>query len=495
MNGDAPILIVEDNLDLAENMAELLAELRSDVRIFRDGRSVLDDATECGFDLALVDLHLGDSYGGIDLLPRLKECCPQGEIILVTGNATIDTAVRAVRHGVFAYVLKPFDPEDLITTAERALSQVALRRERHRLSKELATSEALHRGLVSTVPAMIVTLDPEGRITFGNPCATTVTGWKNDELIGRSFVETCASPEEVNRLARAVEHARGEGVSRRTDCTLVRKDGRERFVRWYFALSRIDGDGAVFLAVGLDVTEQVELERKAATAQARAILGTLTAGLAHEIRNPLNAAKLQLELLGRNVSKVNDPTLEKTLVGRVHVVQDELVRLSAMLEEFLTLARPKGLDRRPFALDELVDEVVELHRPLIQKAGIELRLDLASRPCTVWADRSKIKQVLINLVRNAIDAMEHAERGLLEIAARECTEGVEVCVSDNGRGLPSDVAHQVFQPFVTTKEAGTGLGLTIVQDIIEQHAGKVSLAARPAGGAMARFVLPTVDRD
>src|SRR5690606_17378625 len=159
---ESSALIIEDNLVLADNVRELLEEVCDRVFIAPDADRGLTIAAEPQVDLAIVDVRLPGPLSGIDLVPHLRRASPRAEVILMTGNATVDTAAAAVRHGVFAYVLKPFGSQDLVSLAERALAQVALRRERALLAAELEASEALHRGVVDTVEALIVGVDRRG---------------------------------------------------------------------------------------------------------------------------------------------------------------------------------------------------------------------------------------------------------------------------------------------------------------------------------------------
>ncbi len=170
-------LVVEDNADLATNVAELLETLDLDVVIASDGEKAVENAKRTEFDLAIVDVRLPGGRSGVDLLPLLRAHSPNSEIILVTGNATVDSAVAAVRHGAFAYVQKPFDSRDFIAIADRALAQVRLRREKEALAEELALSEELYRNVVETVDALIVTLDASLRVVFCNrtACVTAAT--------------------------------------------------------------------------------------------------------------------------------------------------------------------------------------------------------------------------------------------------------------------------------------------------------------------------------
>ncbi len=487
-------LIIEDNAALADNVRELLAEVFERVVVAEDATTGLERASEGGFDLAIVDVRLPGNMSGLDLVPALRASNPGIEVILVTGNATVDTAIAAVRHGIFAYVLKPFDPGDLLTLAERVLAQVALRRDRERLAVELEASEALYRGVVDTVGALIVGVDADGNIALFNRLAQTLSGLSAEEARGRSFVETCVAEQDRAAMAVAIARAaRGDAV-RDLQLQLPTAAGSPRDVRW--TLTRLEPRGATttaLLCLGHDVTETLELERRTVESEAMASLGVLTTGLAHEIRNPLNAAALQLEALLRTGRKLSDGPVKDQLEKRVSVVKGELSRLTTMLNEFLSYARPRGLEAAPVDLAEVAQEVVHLKTPLAEELGFTIEASVTDAPCMALADVDKIKQVLVNLVANAFEAMREHPGGMVTIAARRDGHGfVEVSVMDEGSGLSDEVAAgQVFEPFVTTKAAGTGLGLTIVQRIVAMHGGTVGLYPREdRHGVIARFTVP-----
>jgi len=494
------VLVIEDNRALAENIAELLGDEGLDVTMCASSEAVERAVREHGFDLALVDIGLTGGQSGLALIPQLRRHSAYGEVIVMTGNATLHTALEAIRSGVHAYLPKPFAPEELVGLARRALAQVALKRERQALAQRLARSEALYRSVVETVEASILGLDVEGRVRFANRFAGECLGLPAGELEGRSLVELSDA-----RTRRAIEQAMRDAVqgeSVRDIETRHEVASSTRTVRWTLTplvealdvAQRALTEGPPtpaprVLAVGLDITERLELERKSAEGQAMAAMGTLTTSLAHEIRNPLNAAKLQLELLIRRARKAGDALLEEQLRGPAQLVRTELERLSRLLEDFLNLARPRLPARRPLPLKELFDAVVTLEQPLAESAGVHLSIALTDAHLTVRADADKLKQVLLNLVRNGIDALR--ERGAGEVtldAMRRPEGGVLVCVSDDGPGLaPEMAASAALQPFTTTKPAGTGLGLAIVQKIVAQHGGDVELGPREGGGTTVRF--------
>jgi two-component system, NtrC family, sensor histidine kinase HydH len=235
------------------------------------------------------------------------------------------------------------------------------------------------------------------------------------------------------------------------------------------------------------LAERRELARRAQTAEKLAAVGTLTAGLSHEIRNPLNAAALQLAVLERRIGRVAEPERAALLDPLSHV-RDEIRRLGHLLDDFLAFARPREPRRSPIELATIVDDVLGLVRPSAEEKDV--RLDLhAQAPGAIEGDATQLKQVLLNLVINAIDAVPRG--GRVDVAIE--TIGGEACVrvSDSGAGIPDELIGRVFEPFFTTKDAGSGLGLPIVHQLVGQHGGRVSIARSPLGGAAVAVHIPS----
>lgn len=218
-----------------------------------------------------------------------------------------------------------------------------------------------------------------------------------------------------------------------------------------------------------------------------AVLGTFAAGLAHEIRNPLNSMGLQLSILERRVRKL-DRAAAEGMQGLTDVIRSEISRLDALVGDFLLFSRSNRLQHRPVSLDELVDDVVRLLGPEAEQVGVAVHQAHAGEDVLpdVPLDAEKMKQVVINLVRNAIEAVGRGgtvtvETGLVDGRAR-------LTVKDNGPGLPPGL--DVFQLFVTTKAKGTGLGLSIAQQIVSEHGGEIGAHSSPGEGATFTVSLP-----
>lgn len=478
------ILIVDDNVELVETLRAVLASGISGVSIdtAESGAAALPLAKR-GFDVAIVDVKLPDA-SGIDLIAPLRSASPFAEVLLLTGFASVDAAIGALRSGAFAFVLKSFRPEELISIVEQALTKVELKHEREELERR-------YRDLVEVTDVLVVALSGTDEITLMNRKAASLVGTTSELALGLPLLDHWIPNEEHALMKAALAETRAVGRAAEVetgfvDKSLAAKTARAKRVRWH--LSRAPSD--VVYAVGIDVTESRALERRAADAEALSAMGELAMNLAHEIRNPLNAAVLQLHLLNRNLDRLEaDETRKDGLKDRARIVGDEIGRLNRLLTEFLELARPRGIAREPVHVPRLADEVLDLEEETAKSRRITIVRDLPADGCVAIGDREKLKQVTINLVVNALEAMK-VDGGTLTVRVRPEGERVVMSVEDTGPGIATELLPNVFDPFFTTKEAGTGLGLSIVRKIVDQHGGDVEIESERGQGARVRVSIP-----
>jgi len=477
------ILIIDDNISLAENLRDILegvTELNVEVAIATSGQAGLELAEKSGFDLAVVDVMLPDT-SGVDLIRLLRTACPRGEIILLTGFATVDAAIAALRAGAFAFILKSFRPEEIITTVAQALEKLGLKREREEFARRL-------RALVDAADVLIVGLDAESKITLFNPRLSALTGVLSENAIGLSFADTFLEEVDKKRLAGALACAIEGDAAVEVEVGVRDAIGAIRRVRWHLSGVRVSGRRVdEVYGIGIDVTERRALERRVADAEALNAMAPLALGLAHEIRNPLNAAVLELVLLSRSIDRLGDHPAREPMKRRVSIVEGEIKRLERLLTDFLELARPRAPQREPVDLARVVNEVLDLEEEAIASHHVEAERELTPG-CVALGDVEKLKQVALNLVVNALDAMP--ESGTLRMSVGGDTAEVWMAIRDTGPGIDPSILAEIFDPFFTTKAAGTGLGLAIVRKIVDQHSGRVSVDSRPGEGTTVRVILP-----
>ncbi|MDB4981560.1 MAG: Sensor protein of zinc sigma-54-dependent two-component system, partial [Myxococcales bacterium] len=215
-----------------------------------------------------------------------------------------------------------------------------------------------------------------------------------------------------------------------------------------------------------------------------AAVGTMAAGLAHEVRNPLNSASLQLTLLERRLARLEGAAEILPITG---VIKSEIDRLDRLVRDFLAFSQPRPLDVKKVYVETLVSKLVDLIAPVAEAGGVQLATEVAPGLPAIAGDAERLRQVLLNLTRNAIEAM-HGPGGTLMLRARRDDDAIELDVEDDGPGFSEELP--VFDAFFTTKEQGTGLGLALVHRIVADHDGTIRVASRP-GKTCFTLRLPT----
>lgn len=226
----------------------------------------------------------------------------------------------------------------------------------------------------------------------------------------------------------------------------------------------------------LDSEDKLVARERRLLAERMTAMQTMTAGIAHEVRNPLNAAKLQLELLDRRIRRNH---VDPRLVEPCELAQREIERLTHLLNDFLAFARPPELHREDHDVVGLVRQIVELERGTADQHGASLELVTRAPQLIAHVDAPKIKQLVLNLIRNAIEAVPRGGRVAVELCAQDT--GVQIVVEDDGPGMPPAVRDRIYEPFFSTKEGGTGLGMSIVHSLVSQHGGTIDLETGPRG--------------
>ncbi len=475
------ILLVDDNEDLVDSLHSVLtagSPRELSIRTAASRAEALCDAREHGFDVAIVDVKLPDG-SGVELASTLREIQPLAEVVLVTGFATVDSAIAALKSGAYAFVLKSFRPEELVATVDQALTKVELVRDREEL-------EGRYRDLIERTDVLVIGFDADYRVVLFNHRASELTGLERLEAIGRDVLASWI-PEADWTKFKAAQSRVGASAEAETEFSAIPGSSTTRTIRWHFS----HGRGLVY-AMGIDVTDRIALEKRLREGEALSAMGVLAMHLAHEIRNPLNAAVLQLHLMTRQMDKLDvDDAQKHKFSERANVVESELGRLNRMLTEFLELARPREGERESLHFGTLVDEVLNLEREAAKAKGVIVARDFRAPQPFVRGDREKLKQVVLNLVINALEAMKDGGTLGVELAAIDRELALDLL--DDGPGIDPMLSERVFEPFFTTKEGGTGLGLSIVRKIVDQHGGLLRIEPRAEGGTRVSLRLPLVE--
>lgn len=350
---------------------------------------------------------------------------------------------------------------DLIARLHR-MEQV----EKDALLSRVAGFERLYRQATETAELIMVTLDERCRVVLFNTTAARVTGYASDEVKGMDLFPLLFGAEAEQVRAELLAQADTNGSLERP---LVTRAGHARLVRWRVARQQHpEVSGPLWLLTGIDVTEERHLERQARINERLAVAGTLAAGLAHEIRNPLNGVNLHLAVIERSLSRLSEaPT---SAIESVSILKSEVKRLTALVSDFLEVARPRPMQRTPCDLNVILAPVVSLLRPEAETRNVELRFEPFPFEVVASVDPERLSQAVLNLLKNALDAV--TEGGHVVLRVRRMVQEAHIEVEDDGCGLPDPHA-PIFDAFFTTKERGTGLGLSIVHRIVSDHGGTI----------------------
>jgi PAS domain S-box-containing protein len=331
----------------------------------------------------------------------------------------------------------------------------------------------------------VVSLEPDLRIRTANQAAGAILGVDLEKRVGESVVELAGSrPLLAQFLEVAQEHLR-RGESEWREQIELRDDGIRRVLMC--ACTELPGDNdspAGYAIVFDDITTLLQAQREAAW-------GEVARRLAHEIKNPLTPIQLSAERLRRKY--LGTSSGEADLLDRAtHTIIQQVEAMKQMVNAFSEYARTPTMQVSRFDVNALITEVSELYAH--QEKPLSITLALGQELPQIEADAGRLRQVLHNLLRNSIEATEHQDNARVEIATRRvpgsAPELIEIRVTDNGPGFASDIVHQAFDPYVTSKPKGTGLGLAIVKKLVEEHGGQISARNREHGGAEIVILLP-----
>ena len=390
------------------------------------------------------------------------------------------------------------DPEGLQTVVQR-----------------LARERSFLETLFNTIEDGVLVVDEQGRIVYFNQAVTNLLGLKAQETEGQHL--TRYLPELDWKELSGRDRAGGQQVVRHE---FEVNYPRHRFLRLYAA--PLDGEATGSSGVALILHDATEARQKtfdAIESERIQALTLLAASVAHEIGNPLNALHIHLQLIERELKKLKqgakDPDgrtlatvkrprprvlhsdsdteeIAAKLQNYLSVAKGEIDRLDYIVTQFLQAIRPTPPQKKMVSLNDIARETIDLLRPEIENRGQTLEEKLARQLPTAPLDPAQIKQVLVNLVKNAVQAM--TKGGVLTVQTGSGADGVWVSIADTGCGIPQEQLNRIFEPFFTTKRKGSGLGLMIVQRIVREHGGLIKLESNVGQGTRFRIWLPRHER-
>lgn len=376
--------------------------------------------------------------------------------------------------------------------------RIRLRQEGNVRTAALIAERAHIQSILDTSPDAVMVIDNAGILQSFNRASERLFGYSADEVLGRNIKMIMPAPyreqhdEYIARYLRTGER-RIIGIGRVV--TGLRKDGRT--VPLELAVGEVNTpNGRYFTGFIRDLTERHEADARLQDLQAElthisrlSAMGEMASTLAHELNQPLSAVANYLRGTRRFLER--GETDVSMLAEALDKASNQALRAGDIIRRLRDFVARGETEKSVGSLSNLVEEATALALVGAKERGVEVRYRFDPKANLVIADRVQIQQVLVNLVRNAIDAMEHSERREVLIASRPAPdEMVEVSVTDTGSGLSPEVKEGLFRPFFTTKSQGMGVGLSICRTIVESHGGRIWAEANPKGGTIFRFTLP-----
>ena len=374
---------------------------------------------------------------------------------------------------------------------ERNAAELALRERESRLQS-----------ILDTIPDGIIVIDGRGIVQSFSHAAERLFGYSEAEVVGRNVDILMPSPYReshdgyIERYLRTAER-RIIGIGRVV--VGLRKNGSTFPME--LEVGEFDAGGARFFTGFVrDLTEQQVVKRRVEDLQAEllhasrlSVMGQMASAMAHELNQPLSAVISYLET-GRLLLQA-DAGSPKRLDEVMQRAVRQVERAGQVIRNLRQFARKGEAQRKPENMNKLVEEALAITLLGARQSGVHVTLELDQSAAPILVDGVQLQQVVLNLVRNAVEAMEAVEHRELQITTRVAGNTAEISIADTGPGISPEITERLFQPFATTKRTGMGLGLSISRDIVEAHEGELRVTPRPSGGTIFRIILPITPKD
>jgi len=492
----ARILVVEDDFVVARDIRQKLIRIGySAVGSTARGEDALALALEARPDLVLMDIRLEGAVDGIEAAQRIRESC-RVPVVFLTAYADDETVKRASLTEPFGYLIKPFEDFQLRTVIEVALYK-------HAADRKVRDSERRFVATLSSIGDAVIATDDEALVTFMNSVAEALTGWTLAAAIGRPLSEVFKIVNEETRKVVEDPAAKvlrlGVTVGLANHTVLLARDGREIPID-DSGSPIIDDDNRITgtVLVFRDITERRHVEaelRKAQEDLARVArlttIGELTVSIAHEVSQPLMAIVTDAAACQSWLSKDRLNVYEA--MRSAERIEKHGHRAGDVVKSIRALTRKTTVTMALLDINTVIADTIDLLRSELRQNEISLEVYLPSGGRAVSGDRVQLQQVILNLIKNGIEAMEASTQRprILRVSSQfDDASTLQITVADNGIGFDSAKAEDMFDAFFTTKPEGVGLGLSICRSIVEAHGGRLWALRNSPKGSIFCFILP-----
>ncbi len=467
------ILIADDEQGMCDSLAILLRRLGYEVSTIDCVQTALALLGMEFFDVVVTDIVFPDGKG-FEIMEFCRKYCPKTKVIAMTGQASMDSAIQALRSGAHDYVIKPFDFDLLHHAIQKAFEQ-------QQMEESIDFAEDRYRALVEDLDDGYVVLEGD-TIVYANRTMCRFLECDFSRLVGRNFYDF-VDPVSQKKLREHVQFIRkGKRFQVSDEIMLKAAGGRSLTAEVKLSNTASGKGGAATVVMCRDVSDRKSLWDKLVKAEKLALMGEMVAGIAHELNNKLTPILAYTELMGQK-------ELSEDIKKHVESVYASAIGAKNIVDSLLLFSRQEKPEKVLCDVNEMVRISADLVSSSFGGSSIKLKLKLADDLPYVIADRYQIEQVLVNIIKNAYEVVE--EDGEIVIETARDNGEVAISITDDGPGIPPHIEKRIFDPFFTTKEEGkgTGLGLSICLGILREHDGEISVCTGDWGTTF-RISLP-----
>jgi two-component system phosphate regulon sensor histidine kinase PhoR len=479
MADTANILVVDDERGIREGCRRILTAEGFSADVAGNGAEGWDLVrAKKSYDLLLVDLMM-PVMGGLELMDHVSQFDPEVIMIVITGFATIETAVEAMKHGAYDYVPKPFTPDQLLAVVNRGLEKRRLRIQAQRLMEErdqklleVAKEESKLHTIVTSMADGILVFNLERQIVLWNPAASKMLNLHDGLEAGRDIGDIIPNKDLVELIDKGFTPGTTHYTVLSEEIELSLPEPRTLMVNVSVVRDN-DGQKLGVVSVLRDITQLKEIEQ---------VKSQFVTMVTHELRAPLAAIEGYLSAYLSGLAGT-DPQVSRQMLDRAKQRAHALLQLVNDLLEFSRL-EAKGVSRKKELLDlsDVINGTVELLKTQGEPKALEFQVELPQSMPLIEADRCEMEQLFTNLISNAIKY--NVKRGKVSISAKTSKQSLNIKVADTGIGIAEEHLPHIFEEFYrvsgpqTRYTTGTGLGLSIVKKIVESHFGRIEVDSK-----------------
>ena len=507
----AKLLVIDDDESIRKVLTVTLRDGGYEVLTAEDGEEGLRIFAEEQPDIILCDLRM-PGKDGISVLKEIKAREPNKEVIVISAYADMDLAIKALQLKASDFVTKPISTTALEVALQRAEERLDLTRELREYTEliekrwldtaeELSKTYQFQKNLIESSIDAIIGCDPQGKVIIFNKAAEAVLGYRKETVLGKLTIDHFFPPGKYDELKEKLYSSDYGGQYRLTlyETSIVAISGQLIPAQFSGAVLHEGTEEIGSVAFFRDLREIRRLEQQFAD-QARLLhqdkmisLGRLAASVVHEINNPLagvlNYARLMLKILKRG--PVTEEYQEK-FANYLNLMENETDRCSKIVSNLLAFSRKSELDFTDVPINELVEKCLMLSGHKLKLANITTERQLQEKLPRVKGDYNQLQQCVINLIFNAIDAMPEGGKLIVGTSYNPSDRNLTIRVTDTGSGINKNDLSRIFEPFFTTKSEGQGLGLglSMVEGIVERHKGSIEVTSAVGKGTTFTVKLP-----